>query len=676
MSHTPVNNEKSKEFFNKQTTLLEKRMDKSISYDQKCKSIILFIVDSGCSKYMTKNLKLLINFVEKFLGTVKFRNDQIAPILGYGDLVQGAVTIGRVYYVKGLNHNLFSIGQFCDEDLDVAFRMSTCYIRDLKGNDLLTGSRGTNLYSITLQDTSSPNPICLMAKATSSQAWLWHRRLSHMNFDTINLLSKNDIVIGLTKLKFCKDHLCSSWINHQTSVARTPKRNRFVKRQNRTLVEAARTMLSAAKVPLFFWAEAIATTCFTQNCSLLIPRHEKTPYHIINDRKPSVKFFHIFGSLCFIVRNGENLDKMKEKGDACIFVGYSTQSRAYRVFNNRTRVIVETIHVNIDELPHMASDQSSAVTTTDAPYQCQQQNTTPLNTQTTPNPTCQVLTQAPTVTSTENIHQAEMISGNAQVEDEEFVNIFCTLVQDRGETLSQQDIGNPSQSIRTRRQLESDGEMCMLALIVSRTEPKNIKEAMADYAWIESMQEELHQFDQLDIWELVNKPLCKNEGVDFEESFLPVARLEAVWLFIAYAAHKSFTVYHVDVKTAFLYAISPFHNVQAYNAANKPPIPPQDLITPPTILTPSPVLPPLPLFDPRRFFVLEELLPPKKQIHPPSTSSTTLSNSSQKQSCILVPPSSSTYTPTPPQIYELGKSSIKMRVQHHEKQVESILRYI
>ncbi|GJT92380.1 retrovirus-related pol polyprotein from transposon TNT 1-94 [Tanacetum coccineum] len=172
--------------------------------------IILFIVDSGCSKHMTRNLKLLTNFVEKFLGTVKFGNDQIAPILGYGDLVQGTITIKRVYYVEGLNHNLFSVGQFCDADLEVAFRKSTCYIRDLKGNDLLTGSRGTDLYSITLQDSTTPNPICLMAKATSSQAWLWHRRLSHLNFDTINLLSKNNIVNGLPKLKFVKDHLCSS----------------------------------------------------------------------------------------------------------------------------------------------------------------------------------------------------------------------------------------------------------------------------------------------------------------------------------------------------------------------------------------------------------------------------------------------------------------------------------
>nr|GEY99146.1 hypothetical protein [Tanacetum cinerariifolium] len=483
--------------------------------------IILFIVESGCSKHMTENLKLLTNFVEKFLGTVKFGNDQIAPILGYGDLVQGAITIK-------------------------------------KGNDLLTCSRETDLYSITLQDTSSPNPICLMAKATSSQTWLWHRRLSHLNFDTIYLLSRNDIVIGLPKLKFVKDHLCSSWILHQTSVARTLEQNGVVERRNRTLVEATRTMLSAAKVPLFFWAEVIATTCFTQNHTLVIPQHEKRPYHIINDRKPSVTFFHIFCSLCYIVRDGENLDKMREKGDACIFVVYSTQSRAYRVFNKRTRVIVETIHVKFDEFPRMASDhvsfdpvpqcqktalehdnlspgpqsqenvphaartvttsnefnllfslmfdellnestyvvsKSFAETTADAPNQRQQQHITPLNTQTTPKPTCQVPTQAPTVTSIENINQAETIKENAQVKDDEFINMFCTPVQDRGETSShhplEQVIENPSQSVRTRCQLESDGEM--------------------------------------------------------------FARLEVVRLFIAYAAHKSFTIYQMDIKTTFLY---------------------------------------------------------------------------------------------------------------------------
>nr|GEW53159.1 retrovirus-related Pol polyprotein from transposon TNT 1-94 [Tanacetum cinerariifolium] len=177
---------------------------------KKIVQLILFIVDCGCTKHMTGNLKLLCSFVEKFLGTVRFGNDQYAPILGYGDLVQGNVMINRVYYVEGLNYNLFSVGQFCDADLEVAFRKSTCFVRDLQGNDLLIGNCGSNLYRISLQESTSSTPFCLMAKATPTQAWLWHRRLSHLNFDYINLLLKKDIVIGLPKLKFVKDQLCSS----------------------------------------------------------------------------------------------------------------------------------------------------------------------------------------------------------------------------------------------------------------------------------------------------------------------------------------------------------------------------------------------------------------------------------------------------------------------------------
>ncbi|GKE04959.1 retrovirus-related pol polyprotein from transposon TNT 1-94 [Tanacetum coccineum] len=172
--------------------------------------LILFIVDSGYTKHMTGNLTLLCNFVKKYLGTVRFGNDQFAPILGYGDLVQGNIMINRVYYVEGLNHNLFSVGQFCDADLEVAFQKSTCFVRDLQGNDSLTSNRGSDIHTIFLQETTSSTPICLMAKASPTQAWLWHRRLSHLNFDYINLLSKKDVMIGLPKLKYVKDQLCSS----------------------------------------------------------------------------------------------------------------------------------------------------------------------------------------------------------------------------------------------------------------------------------------------------------------------------------------------------------------------------------------------------------------------------------------------------------------------------------
>ncbi|GJU51470.1 retrovirus-related pol polyprotein from transposon TNT 1-94 [Tanacetum coccineum] len=182
------------------------RNDKSEIVVQIC----LWCVDSSCSKHMTRNIKLLINFVWKFLGTVRFGNDHIAAILGYCDLKWGNITIARVYFVEGLGHNLFSVGQFCDADLEVTFKKNTCFIRDLDGVDLLKGNHTTNLYTINLYDMAFASPICLMAHATPTKSWLWHQCLSHLNFDTINDLAKNDLVSGLPKFKYAKEHLFPS----------------------------------------------------------------------------------------------------------------------------------------------------------------------------------------------------------------------------------------------------------------------------------------------------------------------------------------------------------------------------------------------------------------------------------------------------------------------------------
>ncbi|GJZ42951.1 retrovirus-related pol polyprotein from transposon TNT 1-94 [Tanacetum coccineum] len=144
------------------------------------------------------------------LDEFKFGNDHVAKILGYGDYQIGNVTISRVYYVEGLGHNLFSVGQFCDSNLEVAFRQHTCFIRNLEGVDLLTGSRGNNLYTLSLGDMMASSPICLLSKASKTKSWLWHRRLSHLNFGAINHLARHGLVRGLPKLKFEKDHLCSA----------------------------------------------------------------------------------------------------------------------------------------------------------------------------------------------------------------------------------------------------------------------------------------------------------------------------------------------------------------------------------------------------------------------------------------------------------------------------------
>ncbi|GJZ95269.1 retrovirus-related pol polyprotein from transposon TNT 1-94 [Tanacetum coccineum] len=240
--------------------------------------------------HMTGDRSQLTNFVNKFLATVKFRNDHMAKITGYGDYRIGNVTISRVYYVEGLGHNLFSVGQFCDSNLEV--------------------------------DMMASFPICLLSKASRTKSWLWHRHLSHLNFGTINHLARHGLVRGLPKLKFEKDHMCSACamgksknkphkpksedinqeklyllhmdlcgsmrvasvngektefvnqnlreyyekvgVSHETSVARSPQQNGVVEIRNRTLIEVARTMLIYAKAPLFLWAEAVATAYFDE----------------------------------------------------------------------------------------------------------------------------------------------------------------------------------------------------------------------------------------------------------------------------------------------------------------------------------------------------------------------------------------------------------------------------
>ncbi|GKF27879.1 retrovirus-related pol polyprotein from transposon TNT 1-94 [Tanacetum coccineum] len=144
------------------------------------------------------------------MGTVHFRNDHFASITGYGDYVQGNLMICHIYYVEGLGHNLFLVGQFHHEDLEVAFRSNTCYVQNLEGVNLLVGSRESNLYTISISELAASSLVCLMSKATSTKSWLWHRMISHLNFDTINQLTSKDLVDGLLKFKYDKDRLCSA----------------------------------------------------------------------------------------------------------------------------------------------------------------------------------------------------------------------------------------------------------------------------------------------------------------------------------------------------------------------------------------------------------------------------------------------------------------------------------
>ncbi|GJV40681.1 integrase, catalytic region, zinc finger, CCHC-type containing protein [Tanacetum coccineum] len=181
----------------------------------------------------------------------------------------------------GLGYNLFLVRQLCGGDLEVAFRSNTCYVRNLEGDDLLTGSRELIFYTISISEMAASSPVCLMSRATLIKSWLWHRMLSHLNFGTINQLTSKDLVDGLPKFKYNKDHLCSA----------------------------------CEQALEFLWAEAIATTCFTQNRSIVHTRHNKTPYTLIRGRKPNIQYFHVFGSLCYPTNNHDDLGKMKLKAN-------------------------------------------------------------------------------------------------------------------------------------------------------------------------------------------------------------------------------------------------------------------------------------------------------------------------------------------------------------------------
>ncbi|GJS29013.1 retrovirus-related pol polyprotein from transposon TNT 1-94 [Tanacetum coccineum] len=723
-----------------------------------------------CSKHMTGNRSKLMNFVEKFIGSVRFGNDHLGAIMGYGDYVMGDSVISRVYYVEGLGHNLFSVGQFCDSDLEVAFRKHTCFVRDIKGTDILKGSRGTNLYTISIDEMMKSSPICLLSKASKSKSWLWHRRLNHLNFGTINDLARKDLVRGLPRLKFEKDHLCSAcqlgkskkfshrpksentnmevlhtlhmdlcgpmrvqsikgkkyilvivddysrftWVKflrskdetpefvtnflkqiqvglnktvrfirtdngtefvnqvmseyyegvgifHQKSVPRTPQQNGVVERRNRTLVEAARTMMIFSKAPMFLWAEAVATACYTQNRSLIHTRHNKTPYELVHDKKPDLTFFRVFGALCYPTNDSENLGKFQAKADIGIFVGYAPSRKGYRIYNKRTRRLMETIHVTFDEMhqsmapvrissgpePIMMTpgQLKSGLAPTDKELEMLFQpmfdehleqsrvnepvpSATEINAQVVPPGTSLSTTiaqDAPSPSassSTSDIHppvqhqeiaeepihedtpiihdvihpspnlvtgdlsSAQSSSGNVNSAEPNQVNYPPDHLRRWTKDHPLDNIvGNPSRPVSTRKQLASDALWCCFHTELSKVEPKNFKMAVIEDCWFQAMQDEIHEFDRLEVWELVPRPIyvmvialkwiykvkldeygdvLKNkarlvakgyrqeEGIDFEESFAPVARIEAIRIFIANAATKNMIIYQMDVKTAFL----------------------------------------------------------------------------------------------------------------------------
>ncbi|GJY60182.1 retrovirus-related pol polyprotein from transposon TNT 1-94 [Tanacetum coccineum] len=529
-------------------------------------------------------------------GTVRIGNDHIARIIGYGDSQLGNVTISRVYYVEGLRHNLFSVGQFCDADLEVAFQKNTCFIHNLEGVDLLYGSRDTNLYTISLEDMLKTSPICLLSKVSKTKSWLWHCQLSHLNCGTLNKLAKDGLAQGIPRLKFQKDHLylaCalgkSKKSSHQPKAEDTNQENYIfciwicvflrtkdeapeaiikcikniqvrlnatvrnqngvVERQNQTLVEVARTMLIFSKATLFLWAEAINTACYTQNRSLIRLRYNKTPYELMQDNKPDLSFFHVFGALCYPTNDNDDLGKLDAKADIGIFVGCAPAKKAFRIYNKRTQKIIETIHVTFDEQTTMASEQFSS-----GPglhYMTLATSSSGL----VPNPVSQKPFQE--AIAPRAVVLADFIVSTSTDLDTPSLSTPSTQEQEHSPKISHGFEESPKTPIFRDDPLHES----LHEESTSQGSSSNVRQTHTLFEHLGKWTKD-HPIANLKTVEfggvlknkarLVAQGFRQEAGIDFKESFAPVARIEAIHIFVANVAHKNMMIYQMDVKTAFL----------------------------------------------------------------------------------------------------------------------------
>ncbi|GJS94586.1 retrovirus-related pol polyprotein from transposon TNT 1-94 [Tanacetum coccineum] len=465
--------------------------------------IVLWYLDSECSKHMTGNRSQLMNFVNKFLGTVRFGNDQIARIMGYGDYQLGNVIISRVYYVEGLGHNLFSVGQFCDADLEVAFRKNTCFIRNLEGVDLLSGSRDTNLYTISLDDMLKSSPICLLSKASKTKSWLWHRRLSHLNFGTLNKLAKDGLARGIPRLKFQKDHLCSACaLGKSKKSSHQPKAKDHYPRETKFYC-------------IWICVDPIIVASINGKSSGL-GLHGMTP-----------------------ATSNTGLGSNPVSQKPCIPPIRDDWDRLFQPmfdeYFNPPPIAVSLV-------------QEAAAPRAESPIIPQGFVESPK----TPTFHDDPLNESP--------HEDSISQGSSSN-----VRQLHTPFEHSGRWTKDHPIENviddPSRSVSTRKQLKMDDMWCFFDPFLTLVEPNNFKQAMTEPSWIDAIQEEIHEFERLEVWELVPCPdkvfliklkwiykvktdeygrVLKNkailiaqgfrqeEGIDFKESFASVSRIEAI----------------------------------------------------------------------------------------------------------------------------------------------------
>ncbi|GJT22191.1 retrovirus-related pol polyprotein from transposon TNT 1-94 [Tanacetum coccineum] len=543
-----------------------------------------------------------------------FGNDHIAKIIGYGDYQMGNVTISRVYYVEGLGHNLFFVGQFCDSNLEVAFRKHTCFIHDLEGVDLLKGSRGSNLYTLFMDNLLLSSPICLLSKASKTKSWLSHRILSHLNSDYITSLAKQGLIRGLPKLKYHKDHLCSACaLGKSKKHSHKPKAEDFIQEKLYLLhMDLCGTMriqsINGIKYILatvddyswFTWVKFLrskdeVSEFVIKFLKMIQVRLNATVHNIRTDNGTEfvnqslrayyeeVRISHQTSvartpqhkgvverrnrTLVEAARTIEDLSKLKPKADIGIFIGYAPAKKSFRIYNKTTRMIIKTIHVDFDELTTMAFDQFSS-----GPRPKLMTPRT-ISSGRYLNPPSYVDPQVPAVIALEpavstgtpsstNIDQDAPSISTSQTNQETPSPVISLSVEEAEHDIEVAHMDNnpyvdflipepSSKESSTQERVDSHGDKKDKKQLRNHVGLKPCKKnSMSLNVKLDELGGVLKNKARL-----VARGYRQEEGIDFEESFAPVARLEAIGIFIAFVAHMNMVVYQMDVKTAFLNGI-------------------------------------------------------------------------------------------------------------------------
>ncbi|KAI3692974.1 hypothetical protein L6452_32800 [Arctium lappa] len=676
---------------------------------------------------MTSDRGLLSSYKEKHGGgSITFGDNKKGQIKGYGIIAKGDIDVNKVAYMDGLKHNHLSVSQLCDNGLDVMFKRQYCsLLKEDTTTELLRAKRRGDLYLMDFKSTNRKEKLCLVSNLVSG--------LPNIKFDKDHLCSacemgklkraahKTKSDISCTRpLQMLHVDLCGpifvqslggkkyilvlidefsryTWVEFVRKKSDVPEvLIKLIKRiqvlydcrvqrirsdngtefKNSTIeaylsTEGISQNFSAARTPQQNGvAEAISTACFTQNRSLIVKRHAKTPYHLLHQRKPNIKYFHVFGCRCFVLNDRDQVGKFSPKADEAKFVGYSSNSKAYRIYVLKSKHILESINVSFDDSFQMTSEQiisglklqdensggssrtndlhhlfeemfnddepsegdrraseaepsedqtgtsltgpsnaspsSSNAAGTTIEGEHSEDNTTQgpklnqddghlqnLSEGSTPDKCSLELStsahgeQPSPVESTndqflsteDDLHQNECAP---ELTTEVSNDHLPRMIKWTKSHPQSQIIGDASDKVQTR---SSTANFSYYTNFVSIIEPKKISEALKDPNWVEAMQEELLQFERNEVWTLVPLPkgktaigtkwvfrnkkdedgvvirnkarlvakgYCQEEGIDYEETFALVARLEAIRIFLAFTAHRGFKVYQMDVKSAFL----------------------------------------------------------------------------------------------------------------------------